>query len=322
MTVLVTGISGLLGTNLALLLLQRGYTVKGLVRSKSSYKPKPDHRLQLIEATLTSDLSVHLMDVDVVVHAAAATRQDLLSYRDYYQINYNATENVLSAAVKAGVKKFIYVSTANTIGYGLGAPHEIPEHKAMRWPFTKSFYARSKAAAETLVLSKQKELTVHIVNPTFMIGPNDSKPSSGKIIMMAMKKRLLFYPPGGKNFVAVKDVAAGIEQCMRQGINGQRYLLAGHNISFKTFFQLVKTCTGRKQLLLPIPTWLLLTAGRLGDLLRCLKIKTSLCSNNMHILRVKNYYHNHSSVAALGMVYQSIEKAIAESVAYFSSRRN
>ncbi|MCH5599576.1 NAD-dependent epimerase/dehydratase family protein [Niabella ginsengisoli] len=316
MTVFVTGVSGLLGTNLVLLLLQKGYTVKGLVRSKSSYKHISHDRLQIIEAELNTDLSVYLQNVDIVIHVAAVTRQDLISYKDY-QINYNATENILCAAVKAKVKKFIYVSTANTIGYGIVSNNEVPEYKTMLWPFTRSLYARSKAAAEAHVLSKQGDITVHIVNPTFMIGPNDSKPSSGKIILMAMKNGILFYPPGGKNFVAVKDVAIGIEKCIQVGKNGHRYLLAGINMSYEDFFRLVKMFTKRRQVLFPIPSLLLLVAGLIGDILRSFKIKTSLCTNNMQILRVKNYYDNKTSIAELGIQYQSIEKAVAESVEYF-----
>src|SRR5690606_40380940 len=127
-------------------------------------------------------------------------------------------------------------STANTIGYGIDeTPGSLPP---MRWPFTRSLYARSKAAAEAYLLRQQDRIAIHIINPTFMIGPHDSKPSSGRIILQAMQRRIVFYPPGGKNFVAVKNVARSIEKSIRLGKNGQRYLLAGENMSYLQFFRL------------------------------------------------------------------------------------
>src|SRR5690606_20062376 len=114
----------------------------------------------------------------------------------------------------SGVKKFIFVSSANTIGYGskngLGN-----EKNPMKAPFTKSWYALSKFEAEQYLLTHNKDMELNIINPTFMIGGYDSKPSSGKIILMGWKKELIFYPCGGKNFVAVKDVSQAIIQCMR-----------------------------------------------------------------------------------------------------------
>lgn len=319
MRVLVTGISGLLGTNLVFLLLEKGYQVTGLARSIKNLPFGSHPNLELVQTELTADLQPYLNHVDCVVHVAAITRQDLIDYDDYYQVNYKATTHIVESAITAGVQKFIYVSSANTIGYGIDPQIDTPENQPMRVPFTRSLYAKSKAAAESYLLQQTPRLTVHIVNPTFMIGPYDSKPSSGAIILMSMTRRILFYPPGGKNFVAVKDVAAGIEKSITSGKNGKKYLLAGQNLSYRQFFKLVKNYTGKKQCLLPIPTILLQLAGYTGDLLRAFKIKTSLCTNNMDILRVKNYYSNTTSINELEMHYQDIRNAISDSVEYFKS---
>ena len=48
------------------------------------------------------------------------------------------------------------------------------------------------------------------VCPTFMIGAWDSRPSSGRIILLCYGRRVMFHPLGGKNFVAAGDVARGI----------------------------------------------------------------------------------------------------------------
>lgn len=319
MTVLVTGISGLLGTNLVFLLLEKGYSVKGVARNISDLPFGAHPRLMLIQSELTADLSAHLKDTDCVIHVAALTQQNILRYDEYHRVNHTATALLAEGAIAAGVPQFIYVSTANTIGYGIQQEDlKLPEDQPMRKPFTHSFYARSKAAAEDYLLQQTQRIKVHIANPTFMIGPYDSKPSSGAIILMGMRKRLLFYPPGGKNFVAVKDVAAGIEKMVHHGENGRRYLLAGNdNLSYRDFFKLLKSYTGQKQRMIAIPSLLLQLSGYLGDLLRFFNVKTSLCTNNMRILRIKNYYNNTTSVRELGLQYRDISQAIAESVTYF-----
>lgn len=322
MTVLVTGISGLLGTNLVLLLLEKGYHVKGVARNISNLPFGAHPRLMLIQSELTADLSAHLKDTACVIHVAALTQQNILRYDEYHRVNHTATALLAEGAIAAGVQQFIYVSTANTIGYGI---HQegltVPEDQPMRKPFTHSFYARSKAAAEAYLLQQTRRIKIHIANPTFMIGPYDSKPSSGAIILMGMRRRLLFYPPGGKNFVAVKDVAAGIEKMIHVGENGRRYVLAGNdNLSYHDFFKLLQNNTGKKQRMIPVPSLLLQLAGYVGDLFRLFNIKTSLCTNNMRILSIKNYYDNTTSVKELGLQYQDIRQTIAESVPYFKKR--
>lgn len=320
MTVFVTGISGLLGTNLALLLLEKGYTVKGLVRNKKSFSQIRHERLHLVQGELQEDLSPHLKDVAVIIHAAAVTQQNLTRYSDYYKLNYTATVQLMQAAIKMSIKKFIYVSTANTIGYGLDSALVVPEQKPMKLPFTQSFYARSKAAAEEYVLQQRSKINVIIINPAFMIGAYDSKPSSGKIILMGMKRRLLFCPPGGKNFVAVADVARVIEKCIPAGQNGKRYLVAGENISYADFFKKIRQQTHKTQWIIPLPRFILMLMGCMGDGLRYCNIKTNLSSNNMRILCIDNFYSNITSVKELQIRYQDMDEAIAESIRYFRSK--
>ncbi|ULT45281.1 NAD-dependent epimerase/dehydratase family protein [Niabella defluvii] len=155
MTVLVTGISGLLGANLVFLLLEKGYHVKGVARNISNLPFEAHPRLLLIQSELTADLSAHLKETDCVIHVAALTQQNIIRYEEYHHVNHTATALLAEGAIAAGVKQFIYVSTANTIGYGIGPNGPaVPEDQPMRKPFTCSFYARSKAAAENYLYNR------------------------------------------------------------------------------------------------------------------------------------------------------------------------
>lgn len=314
--VCVTGATGLLGTNVILKLLQNGYSVTAMVRKKSSWLGEENKNLKLLEANLSSDISVHLTDIDCVIHIAAETRQNLIRYDEYRKVNYEAVVNLFTHAELMGVKKFLFVSTANTLGFGNTAFWG-SEKAPQIYPFTHSFYAQSKQAAEDYLLKKCKNTEVIIVNPTFMIGAYDSKPSSGKIIFWAWKKKLIFYPKGGKNFVHVEDAANGIVNAVEKGKNGEKYLLANENLSYRDFFKKVNRITEQNPIMIPIPNKLLSFLGLMGDGLRKLKIKTDLSSANMKALQIFNYYSNQKSIEELGVQYRSIDKAIEEAVQYF-----
>jgi dihydroflavonol-4-reductase len=317
-TVFVTGVNGLLGTNLTHLLLSRGYFVKGLVRDKSRYEGNRNANLQLIEGDLFDDFTKVLSDVDYVVHIAAITCQNVLEYTDYWKVNESATIQLFHAAAKCNIKRFVFVSTANTLGHGsMDRPGN--ENDPVREPFSKSLYAKSKKEAEAQMLNNKQMMETIIVNPTFMLGGFDSKPSSGKIILMGWRKKVIFYPPGGKNFVHVEDVADGIIRCIENGRNGEKYILANENLSYKDFFTKLNSISSQKPAMIKIPRIILLGIGIIGDLLRGLRIKTSLSLVNMKILCTNNFYTNKKSITELGVNYQPVDLAIIEALNYFKN---
>jgi nucleoside-diphosphate-sugar epimerase len=83
--VFVTGANGLLGTNLVLMLLERGFCVVALVRRKGSFVNPEFENLHLLEGDLlsTDKLNLGICGCRYVVHVAANTSQNLLSVEDY-----------------------------------------------------------------------------------------------------------------------------------------------------------------------------------------------------------------------------------------------
>lgn len=81
--VFVIGATGFLGSHVVIKLLKDGYFVFALVRKKSSYSGEENENLKLIEGDLFSDVSSYLEEVQFVIHIAAETRQDLISYQHY-----------------------------------------------------------------------------------------------------------------------------------------------------------------------------------------------------------------------------------------------
>ncbi|MGK6351544.1 NAD-dependent epimerase/dehydratase family protein [Parapedobacter sp. DT-150] len=322
MNVLVTGANGLLATNTILALLARGYGVSGLIRNPNKFLLPPQDGLQLVVGDITDPNALEraMEHCDYVIHCAATTEQSLLHYEDYHRINVAGTEHVIQAALKHQVKKIVYVSTANTCGYGsldqLG-----DETTPMKSPFKQAWYAKSKREGENRILAARGQIDVTVVNPTFMLGPYDGKPSSGAIIRLGYGKRLVFHPPGGKNFVNVADAALGVVNALEQGKNGEVYLLAGENLSYREFFRKLAQQTGSRPVLIALPKALLLPLGYLGDLLRAVGIKTALSATNMKILCVQNYYTNHKAQRELGVTFHPIDQGIASAVDWFKAHQ-
>lgn len=256
----------------------------------------------------------------MLFHIAAETGQNLLQYEDYKKTNYDATVHLFAQAAAAGAEKFLFVSTANTLGYGI-SPVLGSEKSPQLYPFTHSYYAQSKLETENYLLRQNRATKVVILNPTFMIGAYDRKPSSGRIIFWTWKKKLVFYPKGGKNFVHAEDAAEGVVQAIENGKSGEKYLLANENLSYKEFFKKINTFTGQTPVMIPIPDAGLAMLGVIGDCMRKLKIKTSLSSPNMKALRIHNFYSNRKSSEELGIRYQPVDKAVEDAICFFEGQK-
>lgn len=315
--VFVAGATGFLGTNLIIELIRQNYLVKGLDTNLKNYKG-PDHEhLQLIQGNALDLDAALLSDCDAVIHVIGETTPNL-SFANYHRINVEVAIAVLHAAIKNKVKRFVFVSSANTLGYkddySLGS-----EEKPIRAPHNACPYALSKLEAEEHLLQYADRIDIVIANPTFLIGAYDFKPTSGRIILNGLHKKIIFYPPGGKSFVHVEDVAKGLVNCLERGKNGEKYLLAGENLSFRDFYLKLIAPLEQKPMLVQIPYWMMKIMGWAGDLILRLGFRTGLSTLNMKILSIENFYSNEKSIKELKLRYQPIDKAIADALKFFQS---
>jgi nucleoside-diphosphate-sugar epimerase len=323
MKVLVTGANGLLGHHLVFELLKRNQSVRIIVRStKSIHFDLNSVEVFIGNFTDSAQLKQAADGCDAIIHVAAITATNLLRYDDYQKINAFGAEVVTKVARELNINRLVFVSTANTIGYGkldLLADETFP----IEFPFSKSFYAQSKVEAESIFINESKMPDKHIViiNPTFMIGAFDPKPSSGKLILMGHKKRLLFIPKGGKNFVHVRDVAVATCNALNQGHNGEHYLASGINLSFAEFYSHQKQIGNYKQVLIRIPEFLMIFVGKTGDLLRQFGIKTELSTMNIRQLMVQEFYSNQKAKTELDLQETDLKVAIKEAIEWFKLQK-
>ena len=319
MTILLLGSNGLLGHNVLRRLLQQGHTVHALLRRPSALCadsfPNLD-KLQIFQGSLLNDddLAKAAQGCDATINCAGTTDMALLRYEDYLPVNNWLCRRLIALMGEVGITRLVHVSSANTIGYG--TPQEPADETApMQPPFSQSFYALSKKEGELSLAEAAKshpDWHIVIVNPGFMVGAYDTKPSSGKLLLASYRKPVMVAPKGGKSFIHVDDAAIAVANALTRGEHGKRYLLTGQNLTLRQFYELQARCCGYHQWLITMPNLLMEAAGRIGDLLRLCRIKTQLSTRNTRQLTVREYYDNNLARRDLQMPQTPIEQAIRD----------
>ncbi|MCG8608631.1 NAD-dependent epimerase/dehydratase family protein, partial [bacterium] len=170
----VTGASGFTGSHLCKALVNRGYSVKALVRKTSRVDHLNEIGVDTVEADLLDSFSLNgdLNDVDVVFHVAAAYRQEGVSKEHFWKVNVDATRDLLKMARNSSVKRFVHCST-------VGVQGEITDPPATETvPYNPGdHYQESKMEGEKLALGffERYEMEGVVVRPVGIYGPGDTR---------------------------------------------------------------------------------------------------------------------------------------------------
>jgi dihydroflavonol-4-reductase len=180
-----------------------------------------------------------------------------------------------------------------------------------------SHYLNTKYIAEQYVLEQveRNNLNASIIYPTFMIGANDSKPSSGRLILYGLHNYCIFAPPGGKNFVHVLDVATVCVKTLTIERPGENYLVAGQNYSYKDFFRILAQVSGKKRSVLVIPKWLFFIAAYCFQLIKGRNYEFNL--TNARVLGRDNYYSGDRAYNDFSYTPTPIEIALKDALEWF-----
>lgn len=317
MKVLVTGANGFLAANIVRELNRRGVPVRGLVRPSADLSALEGADCELITGSYLNerDLDQAMETCDFVIHPAAFTGPTPTDLKYYLEPNVEGTRNVVRVCLQKGIKRLVYVSTVNTIGFGTENHPGREDWPLNGRPFSHSGYAQSKVLAENLIREAidNQGLNAVIVNPTFIIGPYDAKPSSNRMLLIYFERSFSLIPPGGKNFVYVGDVAVATCNALEMGKSGERYILAHRNLTLNAFFDLVEKVVGRKQRRIHIPGPLIRLAGQAGQLFDIFGPDYQLDPVTAHILCIRNFYTAEKAIRELNMPQTPIERAIQES---------
>ncbi len=230
--ILVTGATGFVGNNVTRMLVERGRKVRLLIRGTSNRRPLEGLDVQTVEGDVCDADSVRraCQGVTGVIHAAGYVQLGRFYMDLHRRVNVDGTRNVARAAREVGAR-MIHVSSSDALG-GQAMDTVIDEETPLA-PLVQCAYVITKREAEQAVMAEQSEdLEAVIVNPSLMLGPWDWKPTSGRMLLAVGNGNALVAPRGYFSVADVRDVAAAILTALERGVGGQRYILAGENMSY------------------------------------------------------------------------------------------
>ena len=222
--VVVTGANGHIGNNLCRQLLEKGYTVRGTVRSLDK---APDLDMEFVEADVlekqgwdkTLKGAVGLFHL-ATIYATSGDGQLILDTAN------QGTENVLRAAAAEGIKRVVYTSSVAAIG---SSPKGVVKDES-NWndnfslPYTQAKTESEKRAWE---LAEELDIDLRVINPSGVLGGSFSRPTpSTDIIGDAMKGKYAVVPKIPLAFVHVDDVATAHRMAYEIDEANGRYVLA------------------------------------------------------------------------------------------------
>jgi nucleoside-diphosphate-sugar epimerase len=236
--ILVTGVTGFTGSHLCDRLVNEGYAVRALVRDPSRYAAPHHDGVEVVVGDLRDFASLQraMKEVDIVYHIAALFRPENVSRKDLWETNVQGTKNMLDAAIKAGVQRFIHCSTVGVHGDVQNPPadEEAPYRPG-------DYYQGSKTAGEQVALQYMAaaRLPVVVFRPGGIYGPRDLR--FLKLIKAIKNRRFVMLGSGEVIYqmIYIDDLVDGILLCgSKENAIGNVYILTGDEAT--TLNQLVR----------------------------------------------------------------------------------
>ena len=322
----VTGATGLLGSNLVQALLEQGYGVRGLVRSKEkAQRVFPGAQIDFVTGDMSNvaGFASSLEGCDVLFHTAAY-------FREYDQpgnhkttlekINVQGTVDLLIAAEKRGVKKAVHISSAGVIGRkpdgSAGDEGTLPDDHA-----TKNLYFSRKIDTELAIkrFLKERSLPVVMVLPSWMWGPGDSAPTAaGKLVLDFLNRKLPGVVDGGSSIVDVRDVAQATIAAADRGKSGERYIVGGYYFDFADILATLERVTGVPAPTRKIPYALSLAVAAASQTWASVTGGTALVTlAGVRTIHAKGEVTSAKAIRELGANFRPFEETVRDEVQWF-----
>jgi dihydroflavonol-4-reductase len=253
---LVTGANGHLGNNLVRLLINKGTPVRASVRNIKNKEPFVDLDCEVVQSDISDKQSMinALQGVETFYAVGAVFKLWAKDpKKEIYDVNMEGTKNIVEAAVEAGVKRIVYVSSIAALNYA-----KLPTRESYgQNPDRRDMYYNSKNDGERLAfeLAKKHNIELVAVLPSAMIGCEAFAPLnvSYNIIRLILNKEVPVETNITLNWIDVKDVAEGCYLAATKGIDGERYILANEQcLSIKDTTKIAQTLFPELNIKLPI----------------------------------------------------------------------
>ncbi len=314
MKALVTGATGFVGSHLARLLAKRGHEVRVTYREKERLKPIEDLELESVKVNITDERGMRraAKGCDVVFHVAGYVGS---RPRDtVWETNARGPEVVCRAAVREGVGRMVL--TSSVAGIGPAPTGQIGDEQLQyRTGKLGLIYVDAKHEGEAcaLAVSAGEDIDVVIVNPSYVLGPDDPSGTSTRIIGNYLRGKVPGVVDADINIVDVDDVAKGHILAARKGRPGERYILGGHNIHWTEVIEEVARISGDHYPLIVVPP----EAAPVARLRESIGLYMPIAAEGLELMRQNWRYSSAKAKRDLGYKVMPLKKTIKRTVDWY-----
>jgi len=331
MKVLVTGATGFIGSHLVEKLVDKGYDVKALVRSKETGKTKEESlnllknlNVKIIYGDLLEldSLKKAVKDVDRVFHLAAIARPMKIPDKLYFEVNEQGTRNLLNACMKnKKIKKIIIMSSISAVGPTRNG-NPVNEKTGCK---PEETYGWSKLAQERVAIKyfEKYKLPIVLLRPPMVFGPRDYE-----MLRLFRVINTRFFPIDGKEkgieFLYVKNLVDVCLLTMKNGKNGEKYHISnGEHYSINDIVKAISKSEKKKILPIKFPNVVFVGGGYIFEILGNFfnfhpPFKHDTCK-----WMTKKVWYSDISKAKRELKYSpkfSLEKGVKETVKYYKEK--
>ena len=251
--VLLTGSTGFIGRTLLKRLISDRYVVVAPVRRMTSYQSDNVTMPILDDITLFPDDLNWLHECDTVIHLAGKAHAYGVSISDYAKVNTDSTIRLAYLAVKAGVKRFIFLSSINVNGNISNKPFSVYDELN---PTGDDSLSKFNTEMGLKKIASETGLEVVIIRSPLVYGPQ-APGNFGKLVRLALVNCPL--PLGSihnrRSFIGLGNLVDLLAKCVVHPMASNKTFLVsdGHDISTTELITMLRVAAGNRQPLFPVP---------------------------------------------------------------------
>lgn len=254
--ILITGGTGFLGSHIVRQFLDAGEKHLKVMASSVPDWMK-DAGVKAVEGSVTNhdDVAKACKNVSAIFHLAGKVSRDNNDAAAMNKIHVEGTRLLCEAARESGIQTMILASSSGTIAVSedeqiFDETFPQPVDVISRWAYYASKYYQERTALAGFDGDGRRLV---IMNPSLLLGPEDERLSSTKVVLDFLGKKIPYRPSGGLNFVDVRDTAAAFIAALDKGKHQEKYLLGAENMTFAEFFGRLERLSGVSAPMLRVP---------------------------------------------------------------------
>lgn len=320
---LVIGASGFLGSHVTRQLAAAGEDVRVMLRRTSSTAGIDDLDVERCYGDVFDDAALRaaMVGCDVVYYCVVDARMWLRDPAPLFRTNVEGLRHVLDAALDAGLKKFVYTSTAGALAISDHRP--VTEEDPHNWD-QGGAYIEARLAGENLLLSyaRDKGLPGVAMCISTTYGPGDWAPTPhGSLLALVATGRFPFYFDYSSEVVGIEDAARAMLLAAERGRDGERYIVSDRYMSVRELHEIAAAAVGRRSPRIGIPMSALRAGARVNDAAaKLLGRDLPFAHAGIRMAELMSPLDHSKATRELGWTPEPVEDSIRKAAVWFASR--